>query len=223
MDPRSSVALVTTAGTKPRLSTVAASRISLPAGAHALLHPDRGRDRRRRGRHCQALTVGRVDDGDGVAGAGSGRLVELGVGVVSLEGWRQEATMCRVHVRRRNLLRLLCRGACGGVACKGGPFRTAVSQVTLGDEAGAELQVILKVKRATKLVLHAETGERRRLVQLLHTSHTPELFVRVVLRDREPRAPAIPTTMVTVGDSRGCGWRGMLLVGVEVVVRSHCC
>lgn len=52
-----------------------AERRHLPAGAKALLHSDRGRDRRGRRGHCQALTVGRVDDRDGIPGPGRGWLV----------------------------------------------------------------------------------------------------------------------------------------------------
>lgn len=43
------------------------------------MHPDRRRDRLRRAWHCQALTVGRVDDGDGVATTGGGGLMKLDV------------------------------------------------------------------------------------------------------------------------------------------------
>lgn len=97
------------------------------------------------------------------------------------------------------------------------------THIALGDEAGAELQIVLKIEGTAELVLGAEARHGLGLGQLLHTSDTPELLVLRVLGDGEPRAPAIPAAMVVVGDSRGCCRCGMLLVGVEVVVRSHGC
>ena len=49
-------------------------KIRLPPSPHLLLHPG-GRDRGRRARHGQ--TVGRVDDGDGMASAGGRGLMQL--------------------------------------------------------------------------------------------------------------------------------------------------
>lgn len=57
------------------------------------------------------------------------------------------------------------------------------THITLGDEAGAELQIVLKIEGTAELVLGAETRHGLRLGQLLHTSDTPELLVLRVLGD----------------------------------------
>lgn len=89
----------------------------LPPPADGLrLHPGGGH-RRRRARHGDA--GGRVDDGDGVAGAGGGGLVELQGRVLTLVRRRDESRGGRVEGEgRRNLGGLLRRGALRRVACQ---------------------------------------------------------------------------------------------------------
>lgn len=57
------------------------------------------------------------------------------------------------------------------------------THITLGDEAGAELQIVLKIEGTAELVLGAEARHGLGLGQLLHTSDTPELLVLRVLGD----------------------------------------
>lgn len=57
------------------------------------------------------------------------------------------------------------------------------THITLGDKAGAELQIVLEVEGTAELVLGAEARHGLGLGQFLHTSDTPELLVLRVLGD----------------------------------------
>lgn len=184
---------------------------SLPP-AHALLHPGGGYRRRRAG-HLDAR--GRVDDGDGVAGAGSGWLVDLQALV--LVGGRNEGGRGRVEGEAgSNSHGLLRRRRLRGVTRQGGTFRGADGvHVAVGQQARAKLHVVLKVKRAASLELGAENVDGSGLGQLLHAANAAELLVRI-LGDGEPGLSAIAAAVVVVGGARD--GRGRMRVLVELVV-----
>lgn len=98
----------------------------------------------------------------------------------------------------------------------------ANTYVALGDETRDKVEVIIEVKAAAEFEGATEVGDSGRLGgQLLHAPDTSELFVGLILRNRQPRCPAIPTSVVVVGH-RGGGRRcRMLLVSVVVVVLRH--
>lgn len=87
---------------------------ALPSSTHALLHAT-GRNRRRRAGHGN--TSGWVDDGDGVAGARGGRLVNLHGRLLGLVGGRVEGRRAGVEGEAgSDLLRLLGGGRLRRVA-----------------------------------------------------------------------------------------------------------
>lgn len=107
----------------------ARGEVPLPSSTHALLHAT-GRDGGRRAGHGDA--GGRVDDGDGVAGAGGGGLVDLDALLV---GGRMERRRGRVQREARGDLLGLLRGrGFGGVARQRRALRCAVdgNQLQIG-------------------------------------------------------------------------------------------
>lgn len=71
--------------------------------------------------------------------------------------------------------------------------------IALRDETRDKVDVIIEVKAAAKFEGATEVGDSGRLGrQLLHTPDPSELFVGLVLRNRQPWCPAIPTSVVIV-------------------------
>lgn len=187
---------------------------SLPPPTHALLHAA-GRDRGRRAGHGDAGS--RVDDGDGVAGAGGGGLVNLDAGV--LVGRRVEGGRARVQREAGgDLLGLLGGRGFGRVARQRRALRGAVNgdEVNIGQQAGAELHVVLEIKGPGDLELVAEGGECCGLVELLHAAHATELLVRV-LRDGQTRGSPVPAAVVVVVRRAGDGCGGVRMLAELVV------
>lgn len=192
----------------------------LPSAAERLMHSGGGHRRRRAG-HGDA--GGRVDDGDGITSAGGRGLVEF-QRVLALEAGRDECGRGRVERESgRNRLGLLRGRRLGGVARQrralrgagdgdqlfGGPVRctaaeggmwlrqAAATHVDVRQQVGAELEVVFELKRTAGLELHAESGQRGRLVEVLHAAGAAELAVGV-LGDGEPRGAAVAAAAVVV-------------------------
>lgn len=94
------------------------------------------------------------------------------------------------------------------------------THIAFGEEVGAELHVVLEVKRHNGLEPCPVGQHGLGLGELLHTPDTAELLLRV-LRDGQPGCSPIPAAVVAVTDRRCRSGRWVLLVGVEVVVGSH--
>lgn len=206
----------------------------LPSPTHGdVLHPAGGHRRRGAGHRG---TRGGVHDGDGVATAGGGGLVQLEVRLLALEGGRDEGGRRRVEregggdrlgllggggvgrdARERGPLRGAVDGhqLTGPVSRAGGPGRrrtAAVTHIAIRQEVGAELQVILEVEGFRRLEPRAESQERRGVGHLLHAAGAPELLPLGVLRHGEPRrSPVAAVVVVRVGDAGHGGGRVRML------------
>lgn len=185
----------------------------LPSPTHGdVLHPAGGHRRRGAGHRG---TRGGVHDGDGVATAGGGGLVQLEVRLLALEGGRDEGGRRRVEREGGgDRLGLLGGGGVGRDARERGPLRGAVDghQIAIRQEVGAELQVILEVEGFRRLEPRAESQERRGVGHLLHAAGAPELLPLGVLRHGEPRrSPVAAVVVVRVGDAGHGGGRVRML------------
>ena len=91
------------------------------------------------------------------------------------------------------------------------------THVALGQQAGAELHVVLQVEGAAGLELGAEDGEVQGVGHVPHAALLAELLL-LVLRHGEPGCPPVAAAVVAVAVYRRGRRRGVVLLVAMVVV-----